>query len=182
LTNVRGTLFFSANDGVHGNQLWQSDGTAAGTSLVANIGPPGAGSYPTYLTNINGRLFFSADDGTHGREPWTLEADFNPTANIASQGIVDAAFMGTTGLPGALAGSSTVGGWAAYPDHSSVAAPAFRNPSGFDPVGLAYTGQGASSASYPESSIPHGLRGPHHPNQAEILDALLLSTDPTGPS
>jgi hypothetical protein len=27
-TNVNGTLFFEANDGVHGVELWKSDGTA----------------------------------------------------------------------------------------------------------------------------------------------------------
>ena len=68
LTNVNGTLFFSANDGVHGRELWQSNGTAAGTSLVADIGPASAGSYPTQLANIAGTLFFSANDHTHGFE------------------------------------------------------------------------------------------------------------------
>lgn len=28
LTNVNGALFFSAKDGVHGRDLWKSDGTA----------------------------------------------------------------------------------------------------------------------------------------------------------
>jgi ELWxxDGT repeat protein len=37
LTNVNGTLFFQANDGVNGVELWQSDGTSAGTTLVKDI-------------------------------------------------------------------------------------------------------------------------------------------------
>ena len=37
LTNVDGTLFFAADDGAHGVELWKSDGTAAGTVLVADI-------------------------------------------------------------------------------------------------------------------------------------------------
>ena len=34
---VNDTLFFTANDGVHGNNLWRSDGTSAGTTLVKEI-------------------------------------------------------------------------------------------------------------------------------------------------
>ena len=37
LTNVNGTLFFTANDG-SGRALWKSDGTAAGTLRVAGVG------------------------------------------------------------------------------------------------------------------------------------------------
>ena len=34
-----GSAMFSANDGIHGNELWVTDGTAAGTALVADIDP-----------------------------------------------------------------------------------------------------------------------------------------------
>ena len=37
LTNVNGTLFFTANDGTNGRELWKSDGTAAGTVMVKDI-------------------------------------------------------------------------------------------------------------------------------------------------
>ena len=46
LTNVNGTLFFRANDGTHGTELWKSDGTAAGTVLVKDIYPGSASSSP----------------------------------------------------------------------------------------------------------------------------------------
>ena len=68
LTNVNGTLFFTADDGTNGRELWKSDGTAAGTVLVKDIYPGTSGSYPTrYLTNVNGTLFFAANDGTTRR-------------------------------------------------------------------------------------------------------------------
>jgi ELWxxDGT repeat protein len=71
MTNVNGTLFFSAYDSSHGYQLWKSDGTGAGTSMVRMIQPASpALSPPLQLTNVNGTLFFVADDGVRGQELW----------------------------------------------------------------------------------------------------------------
>ncbi len=72
LTNVNGTLFFIAFDGIHGIELWKSDGTADGTMLVKDINPGADRSYPrpTNLTNVDGTLFFTASDGVHGNELW----------------------------------------------------------------------------------------------------------------
>ncbi len=69
LTNVNGTLFFSAYDPGNGYELWKSNGTAAGTTLVKDI-YPASSSTPTRLTDVNGTLFFSAGDATNGWELW----------------------------------------------------------------------------------------------------------------
>ncbi len=63
-TDVKGTLFFTADDGVHGRELWKSNGTEAGTVMVKDIYPLSNGSDPQYLTNVNGTLFFSAGHTT----------------------------------------------------------------------------------------------------------------------
>ena len=73
LTAVGGTLFFTADDGVHGRELWKSDGTRAGTVLVKDIDPRRATTTtkrPASLTDVGGTLFFTADDGVHGPELW----------------------------------------------------------------------------------------------------------------
>jgi ELWxxDGT repeat protein len=67
---VNGVAFFAANDGVHGVELWKSNGTGAGTLLVKDINPGGATSYPSLLTNVNGTLFFRANNGVNGYQLW----------------------------------------------------------------------------------------------------------------
>ncbi len=59
LLNVNGTLYFTAQNGAYGNELWKSNGTAAGTTLVRDLAPGAAGSYPQHLTIVSGRLYFS---------------------------------------------------------------------------------------------------------------------------
>ncbi len=70
-----GWLFFTADDGVHGQELWMTNGSEAGTQLVADIQPGSAGSAPQFghkPITATGTLFFFADDGVHGAEPWAL--------------------------------------------------------------------------------------------------------------
>ncbi|TKB78981.1 MAG: hypothetical protein E8D42_06100 [Nitrospira sp.] len=68
--NVNGLLYFTADNGVNGRELWKSDGTAAGTVLVKDIVAGFSGSNPQYLTNVNGTLFFLAETAANGRELW----------------------------------------------------------------------------------------------------------------
>jgi ELWxxDGT repeat protein len=73
LTQLNGKVYFAADDGTHGQELWSSDGTTAGTQMVADINP-GSGDAvtdPTGITVFNGKLSFTANDGTHGQELWT---------------------------------------------------------------------------------------------------------------
>ena len=80
------TLFFTANDGIHGRELWRSDGTDAGTEMVKNIKPNDAarrpGSAPSGITAVDDTLFFSADDGTRGRELWKSDGTEAGTALV----------------------------------------------------------------------------------------------------
>src|SRR5205823_2728100 len=66
LVAIGSTTYFSADDGIHGRELWKT----AGTALVSDINPGSASSSLRSLTNVNGTLFFSANDGVHGQELW----------------------------------------------------------------------------------------------------------------
>ncbi len=81
---MNGTLFFSANDGSNGRELWKSNGTSVGTVLVKDIRPGSESSSPLYLTNVNGTLFFSAEDGSAGRELWTSNGTSDGTMLVTN--------------------------------------------------------------------------------------------------
>lgn len=61
---LNGFAYFSANDGVNGTELWRSDGTTAGTSLVKDVYPGSLSSWPQLITASKEKLFFTADPGS----------------------------------------------------------------------------------------------------------------------
>src|SRR5215218_4054684 len=79
------TLYFRANDGKHGVELWKTDGTNKGTKLVKNINPAApaptttackrekscaGSSWVDAMTRVGKRIYFTAKDGKHGLELW----------------------------------------------------------------------------------------------------------------
>lgn len=90
-------VFFVANDGKTGLELWKSNGTDAGTTLVKDINPIVNGSVnqpstPTQLVAVGDKLFFVATDGVNGRELWRTDGTAAGTfmvKNITANGDSD---------------------------------------------------------------------------------------------
>lgn len=82
-----GRLFFDGISAGAGVELWGTNGTPAGTALVADIHPTGD-SWPQQLTNVDGTLFFTAADGVHGRQLWRSDGTTAGTRLVVDLGPV----------------------------------------------------------------------------------------------
>ncbi|HEV3458387.1 MAG TPA: hypothetical protein VHG32_17650, partial [Thermoanaerobaculia bacterium] len=95
------TVLFAADDLIHGRELFVTDGTAAGTRLVADINPAtmpndvtedqmpaliGVGSNPTDFVRFGSGAFFVADDGTTGRQLWFSNGKPRGTYRVVDRG------------------------------------------------------------------------------------------------
>ena len=126
LTEFNGKLYFAANDGTSGNELFVSDGTAEGTQLVADINAGSSnygysyGSYPNQLTVVGDELFFSANDGEVGDElfkltivdgtPVAIEGSDRSEELIGSDRFEDIQALGGNDTVDSGAGNDTVDG------------------------------------------------------------------------
>lgn len=93
LTNFQGTLVFAATDGTNGRELWKSDGTTAGTTLLVDHHPGGSygypyefnSSFPFALRQTNDRLHYMATDETGVR---FFESDGTPEGSLAVSPVI----------------------------------------------------------------------------------------------
>jgi ELWxxDGT repeat protein len=86
LTAAGNTLFFTALEfgpDYKGEELWKSDGTAAGTVLVKDINPGSASSSISNITAVGSWIYFLADDGSSGKELWVSDGTADGTRQVA---------------------------------------------------------------------------------------------------
>jgi ELWxxDGT repeat protein len=75
--SVGDTLYFSANDGSSGVELWAHDTSNASTWQVADLNSGSSNSNPgQYMETLVGdTLYFDAYDGSSGVELWAMDMD-----------------------------------------------------------------------------------------------------------
>jgi ELWxxDGT repeat protein len=71
--------YFTADDGIHGSELWCSDGALGGTRLVKDINPGNASSDIQDIISSGGKIYFSAHDALHGQEIWVSDGTVEGT-------------------------------------------------------------------------------------------------------
>ena len=83
LGTIGSLTFFTADDGVHGSELWKTDGTTAGTSLVKDINPGSAASNPANFLVVGNVAYFSATTAASGQEVWVTDGTNAGTRLVA---------------------------------------------------------------------------------------------------
>lgn len=100
---VDGGFIFQADDGIHGLELWFSDGTDTGTQMITEI-RSGTGN-PNFSTLVDlkvpglNKYFFFADDGMRGAEPFVTDGT---AAGTFSLGDLNSGATGSAGSAAAL--------------------------------------------------------------------------------
>jgi LPXTG-site transpeptidase (sortase) family protein len=97
--SVGDTLFFVANDGTHGIELWKSQPPWEDAEMVEDIRPGAGNAEIANLTAMGTTLFFTANDGSFGNELWR---SVPPYDDVTTQRISDIYRGGGSSSPGEL--------------------------------------------------------------------------------
>jgi ELWxxDGT repeat protein len=84
-------LYFAANDGINGTELWVTNGTKVGTKLLKDIRPGQAGSNCANFYKVGDYLLFTANDGQNGIELWRTDGTEEGTIMVKDNYIGSAA-------------------------------------------------------------------------------------------
>jgi ELWxxDGT repeat protein len=72
LTVFNNELYFQADDGSSGQELWKYDGT--GVSMLLDISPGSADGVPDDgMVIVGNALYFAGDDGFNGEDLWSTD-------------------------------------------------------------------------------------------------------------
>ena len=83
MIEFKGALYASA-DGPHGQEIYRSDGTEAGSVLLKDIRPGAESSIPRDFRIAGDYLYFTAGDGYVGRELWRTDGTEAGTVQLTT--------------------------------------------------------------------------------------------------
>jgi ELWxxDGT repeat protein len=139
-TRIGNIVYFSADDGFSGEDLWRTDGTSAGTFRVKDL--PSQTVFVNEMTALGDRLLFTAQDG-FGQELWVSDGtsvgtvritDINPGSGngsptdltVFNNEVYFGAYESTGGLPILYKSDGTPGGTMRVPKDAQNAPIAMR--------------------------------------------------------
>lgn len=111
LAVYRSTLYFEANDGTNGDDLWKYDGTTS--TLVADINASGDSDVDNHVV-FNNALYFVTESDTYGDEFWVYDG-VNPPSMVtdlnegSGNGVEDSSYWAPIVYDGVLYFEGNVG-------------------------------------------------------------------------
>jgi ELWxxDGT repeat protein len=100
LTTVGSIAYFVHDDGIHGQEPWRTDGTAAGTFMLKDVNPGRVSSFADGFITVGSNVYFSAVSDATGGELW--KTDGTPGGTVQVKDIVPGP-TGSTGLGDGMA-------------------------------------------------------------------------------
>jgi ELWxxDGT repeat protein len=162
---LNNNLYFTANDGSTGIELWVSDGTSAGTNLVSDITTGSASTTFGSFSTTGTRVWFTATTTAAGQELWssdgtaagtTMVADINPGATGSN-----VRFLGSLGNNLMFTATDGVNGqelWTSDGTSAGTSMITDINPGSANGVPTAYPGATLGSVFYfPANNGTNGL-------------------------
>jgi ELWxxDGT repeat protein len=157
LVRAGSRVFFVANDGLSGRELWVTNGTFQGTRRVADLVPGPAGSTPRNLVAISDAIYFFAANAADGAGEGLYRSDGTP---------------GGTVLVSDLAGVSQARDLLAA-ENGRLFFVAFTEDAGTE----LWTSQGTAATTRQVADLRPGSRGSAPQNLKIVGDRVLFAAD-----
>ena len=84
-TQAGNYVYFQARSFLAGTELYRTDGTEAGTTLIKDLNPGVASSLPEKIVSAGSLVYFAADDGT-GKKLWQTDGTSAGTILVRTAG------------------------------------------------------------------------------------------------